>query len=101
MFVVLIVSLSGSGDFLEPLAVAQDGHDGVEGVEAGREGDLLVDIKDGADGIDDEPQQPLLGILLSQGPQGNHTQGGGEAVAQGDAAVGPGDEHPIDDAPQR
>ena len=56
MFVVLIVSLSGSGDFLEPQAVAQYGHDGVEGVEAGREGDLLVDIKDGADGIDDEPQ---------------------------------------------
>lgn len=89
------------GDFFEPLAVAEDGHDGVEGVEARCERYLLVDVEHSADGIHDKPQEPLLGILLRQSPQGDHTQGCGETVAHGDAAVGPRDEYPVDDAPQR
>ena len=62
-------------DFFEPLAVAQHGHDGVEAIKGRGERDLLVDVKEGTHQINDEPQEPLLGILLSQCPQGNHASG--------------------------
>jgi len=43
--------------------------------ESCSEGNLLVDVKHGADEVNDEPQEPLLGILLSQCPQGDHASG--------------------------
>jgi len=38
------------GDFFEPLAIAQHGHDGVEAIEGRGERDLLVDVKEDTPG---------------------------------------------------
>lgn len=59
-------------DIFEPLAVAQDSHDGVEAIEGRSKRDLLVDVEHSANQVNDKPQEPLLGILLGQCPQGDH-----------------------------
>ena len=55
----------------QPLAVADEGKDCIESVNGGLEGNALADVEPEADGIDNEPKQPLLGILASQCPERN------------------------------
>ena len=40
---------------MQPFAVAEDRYDGIDAVDASLERDTLIDIKDTADDIDDEP----------------------------------------------
>lgn len=84
----------------QPLAVAHYGHHGVEAVEAGREGNRLVEVEHRAHGVDHEPQQPLLGIFLGQGPVGDDAQGRGEGVVERHRAVGHLHEQQVDARPQ-
>ena len=72
-----------------PLVVSGNGDDDVETVEDGLEGDALMNVKHGADGIDDHPEEPLLQILTRQCPQADEGQGVGERVEDGHGAVGP------------
>ena len=72
----------------EPLAVAEDGHDGVDGVESGVEVDAFVDVETGTHGIHEHPHNPLLDVFARQGPGGNDAHCRGESVGIGHVGVG-------------
>ena len=80
----------------EPVAVAEDGHDGVETIKTGRERNLFVDIEATAHRIDYQPQEPLLDPLLRQCPHGHHAERGGEGIKDRHGAVSESDEYPPD-----
>ena len=72
---------------LLPLEEAEDGDDDVKGVEAGLEGNVLVEVEDASDDIDSNPDEPLLKVLVCQSPNAHEAEGGCEAVGQGYVAV--------------
>lgn len=82
-----------------PLEVAEDGDDDVEAVEAGLEGNVLVEIEHAGDDIDGNPDEPLLQVFVRQCPDADEAEGGGEAVGHGYVAVGERHKQPVDDAP--
>ena len=65
---------------LPPLEEAEDGDDDVKGVEAGFEGNILVEVEDAGDDIDGNPDEPLLEVLVCQSPDTDEAEGCGEAV---------------------
>ena len=65
---------------LPPLEEAEDGDDDVKGVEAGLEGNILIEVENASDDIDSNPDEPLLEVLVCQSPDANKTQGRGKAV---------------------
>ena len=72
----------------EPFAVAEEGYDGVEGVEDAVEGDAFVPVETGTHGIDQYPGYPLLKVFAGEHPHAHYAQGSGEGVGDGDSAVG-------------
>lgn len=84
----------------EPLHVANDGKNGVNTIDSCLERYALVDIKRTADGIDQQPQQPLLGKLACQCPQGNDAQCCSEGISHGHGAVSMMRQKPPDGRPQ-
>ena len=73
---------------LLPLEEAENGDDDIKGVEAGFEGNVLVEVEDAGDDIDGNPDEPLLEVLVCQCPDTDEAEGCGEAVGQGHVAVG-------------
>ena len=65
-----------------PLEVAEDGDDDVEAVEAGLEGNVLVEIEHAGDDIDGNPDEPLLQVFPCQRPDAYHAEGCRETVGQ-------------------
>ena len=72
-----------------PLEVAEDSDNHIQGIEAGLEGDILVEIQPAGDHVDDDPDEPLLEVLARQGPDAHDAQGGGEGVEDDIAAAMP------------
>ena len=72
-----------------PFAVAEEGYDGVEGVEDTIEWNPFIPIETGAYGIHQYPCEPLLKILPRQHPHAYYAQGCGEGVGDGHSAGGP------------
>ena len=72
----------------EPFAIAEEGYDGIEGVEDAVEGYAFIPIEAGADGIDQYPCYPLLEVFAGEHPHAHYAQGSGEGVGNGDRAVG-------------
>ena len=72
----------------EPFAVAEEGYDGIEGVEDTVKGYAFVPIQAGADGIDQNPGYPLLKVFSGQHPHAYNAEGSGEGVWNGNGAVG-------------
>ena len=70
-----------------PLAVADDGHDGVEAVERTMEGNALVDVQASTYQVDSKLQEPLLDILVRQCPHGHNAHRRGETVEDGHRTV--------------
>ena len=73
---------------LLPLEEAENSDDDIKGVEAGLEGNILVEVEDASDDIDSNPDEPLLEVLVCQSPDANKTQGRGKAVGQRHVAIG-------------
>ena len=65
---------------LLPFEKTKDSDDDVKGIEAGLEGDILIEVEDAGDDIDGNPNEPLLEVLVCQSPDANKTQGRGKAV---------------------
>ena len=72
----------------EPFAIAEEGDNSVDGVEDSIEGYAFIPIETGADGIDQDPDYPLLEIFTGKHPHAYYAQGGGEGIGDGDCAVG-------------
>lgn len=72
----------------EPFAVAEEGDDGIEGVEDAVERDALVPVKAGAYGIDQDPGYPLLEVFTGEHPHAYNAEGCGEGIGDGYGAVG-------------
>lgn len=70
-----------------PLEEAEDGDDDVKGVEAGLEGNILVEVEDASDDIDGNPYEPLFEVLVRQSPDTDEAEGCRKAVGQGYVAV--------------
>ena len=83
-----------------PTEKAEDGNDDVEGIEARLEGQFLIGVEPAGNHIDGYPDEPLLQILMSKGPDAQKTEGGGKRVGHGYRGVGEGNEHPPDQCPQ-
>ncbi len=73
---------------LFPLEEAEDGDDDVKGVEAGLEGNILVEVEDAGDDIDGNPYEPLFEIFVGQSPDAYKAEGGCKAVGQRHVAIG-------------
>lgn len=73
---------------LLPLEEAEDSDDDVKSIEAGLEGNILVEVEYAGDDIDSNPDEPLFEVLVRQSPDANKTQGSGKAVGQRHIAVG-------------
>ena len=71
-----------------PFGVAEEGDDGVNGVEDGVEGAVLVDAKAHGDGVDGYPRPPLLDVLTGKHPHCHYAEGRGEGVEKGHCTVG-------------
>ena len=71
-----------------PFAVAEEGDDGVEGVEDAVEGDAFVPVEAGADGIDQYPGYPLLEVFAGKHPHSYNAESGSKGVGDWDCAVG-------------
>ena len=84
-----------------PAKVAEDGDDDVKTVERGLEGNVLVEVEHAGDYIHSNPNEPLFQILVSQCPDANEGQGGGESIGDGNGGVGEGGEQPPYQSPQQ
>ena len=84
---------------LAPLKPAEDGNDDVKAIEAGLEGNILIEIKATGEHIDDNPNKPLFKILVGEGPNADNAQCGGKAVNHGNSGVGKCSEEPVHHAP--
>lgn len=98
----LLISLSLSAAFHAPppLMVSKPDHEGVDAVEEGAAIDALIEVEPNGDGIDDEPDPPLLDVLAREHPEAYDGEGGGEAIEKGDVAVGEPQEEGGEGSPQ-
>ena len=83
-----------------PLAVSVEDHEGVDAVEEGAAIDAFVEVEADGDGVDDEPDPPLLDVLAGEHPEADDGEGGGEGVETGDVAVGEADEDEGEGCPE-
>ena len=83
-----------------PFAVAEEGYDGVDGVEDGVERNAFVPVKAGADRIDHDPGYPLLKVFAGEHPHADYAHGCSEGIGNGDGAVGEIIEDEIETYPQ-
>ncbi len=73
-----------------PAQVAEDSKDGVGDMDGGLEGEALVGKEEDIDDIDNEPEPPLLEVLLCHGPHRHDGDGVGESILHGDGGIGVG-----------
>ena len=86
---------------LLPLEVAEHRDDDIQGIEAGLEGDVLVEIQGAGDDVDHNPHEPLLEVLACQSPDAHDAQSGGEGVGHRNVGVGETAQDEIDEGPDR
>lgn len=84
---------------LFPLPISSDGDDHVESVEQCLERNSFHHVEVAANGIDDNPEEPLLDVFASQRPQTHKAQRIGEAVLQGHRGIGKGHQYIIGGSP--
>ena len=84
----------------EPFAVAEEGDDGVDGVEDGVEGNAFIPVEAGADGINQDPGYPLLEVFTCQHPHAYNAQGCGKGIGNRNGAVGEISQYEIETCPQ-
>ena len=84
---------------LFPLPISSDGDDHVESVEQCLERNSFHHVEVAANGIDDNPEEPLLDIFACQRPETHKAQGIGETVLQRNCRVGESYQYIIGDAP--
>jgi len=84
---------------LLPLEVAEHGDDDIQGIKAGLEGDVLVEIQGAGDDVDHDPHEPLLEVLACQSPDAHDAQGGGEGIGHRDVGVSESAQDEIDESP--
>lgn len=84
----------------EPFAVAAEGDDCVDGVEAGIEVYSFIEVKADAYGVDGNPYGPLLDVFAGEHPHAYDAEGSGEGVGHGDGAVGEIFENQVEQSPQ-
>ena len=71
-----------------PFKIPEDGDDDIEAIEAGLEGDILVEIEAAGDDVDHDPDEPLFEVFAGEGPDADNAEGCGEGIEDGDARVG-------------
>ena len=86
---------------LFPLPISSDGDDHVESVEQCLERNSFHHVKVAANGIDDNPEEPLLDVFASQRPQTHKAQRIGETVLQGHRGIGKGHQYIIGGSPSQ
>ena len=71
-----------------PLEIARNSYHNIESVEESFEWNSLDNVEIAADGINDNPEEPLLDVFLCQCPKSDEAQRVREGIKDRDCAVG-------------